>query len=166
VLLKKDLRLLLITGLLFACGVVLVLGPFVWSTPAILSGPGNIYLEGAMAEWDGQAWQKPGDLPFQLFQGTGFASWFYRFYPGDLMARILALKTTLMITTLITALLPLLFMKKATRYVPENMYALLSLKFCLTFFYAFILVPYVYLFWVPLMVSAVIVARSWAGAQK
>jgi hypothetical protein len=64
-----------------------------------------------------------------------------------------------MIGCALSAILPIVFYKKFAKVIPENLFSLLALKFCMTIFYAFILVPYVYLFWVPLMVSVVIISR-------
>lgn len=153
---KKYLSLgLIFTGLILLFFVI----PFVLPNPSFLKSFNDIYLDGAIGEWNGQSWQQPGDRPFQLFQGMGFASWFYFFFEGSLTEKILALKTSLMVACLISMILPLIFFSKARKVISHQLFSLLALKFCLTLFYAFILVPYIYLFWVPLMVSVVIVSQ-------
>ncbi|MDP1728143.1 MAG: hypothetical protein Q8M15_15255 [Bacteroidota bacterium] len=153
---KKYLSLgLIFTGFILLFFIV----PFVIPNPSFLKTFNDIYLDGAIGEWSGQSWQQPGDRPFQLFQGMGFASWFYYFFEGSLIEKILALKMTLMGACIISMFLPVLFFNKARKVISHQLFSLLALKFCLTLFYAFILVPYIYLFWVPLMVSVVIISR-------
>lgn len=157
---KNNLRRFFIIGLLLATLViVLFILPFVLPIPEMLKTFNSVYVKGAVFEWQGQSWQAAGDRPFQLFQGTGFASWFYLYYDGTLEEKILAIKNVLMIGCIISALLPIVFYKKLIKVLSGDLLSLLALKLCLTIFYAFILVPYVYLFWVPLMVSVVIISR-------
>ncbi|MBC7381644.1 MAG: hypothetical protein H7296_01470 [Bacteroidia bacterium] len=159
-LLSTSFKTFLLSGLMLLCFIlVFFIMPFVLPDPAFLKTFNDIYLDGAIGEWNGQAWQQPGDRPFQLFQGFGFASWFYMFFDGSLKEKILALKMTLMIVCVISLLIPIFTYKKARNVVSSELFSLMALKFCLTFFYAFILVPYIYLFWVPLMVSVVILSR-------
>ncbi len=153
---KKYLSLgLIFTGFILLFFVL----PFVIPNPSFLKTFNDIYMDGAIGEWNGQSWQQPGDRPFQLFQGMGLASWFYYFFDGSLTEKILALKMTLMGACLLSMIIPVLFLNKARKVVSHQLFSLLALKFCLTIFYAFILVPYIYLFWVPLMISVVIVSR-------
>jgi hypothetical protein len=160
-LLRDKFKLFLWTGIVFAVLILLFfVYPFVRVNPEILKQSSDIYIDGAMGEWKGQSWQNPGDKPFQLFQGMGFASWFYTWMDGELKDKIIFLKSFLMWMCLISAILPVLFHKKAMKYLSPRWFSLLALKFCLTVFYAFILVPYLYLFWVPLMVSAVILIKA------
>ncbi|OYU95450.1 MAG: hypothetical protein CFE21_09910 [Bacteroidetes bacterium B1(2017)] len=160
-LMRKKFTSAFYTGLIFGALVLaLFVIPFVRTNPEILKQSGDIYIDGAMGEWKGQSWQAPGDKPFQLFQGMGFASWFYTWGTGTLRENIITLKSILMYACLLSALLPLLVYKKASKYLSTSWFSLLSLKFCLTIFYAFIMVPYLYLFWVPMVVSAVILMKA------
>ncbi len=150
----------IITGLFFLAFIsVFFVIPFVIPNPDFLKSFNNIYLQGAIREWSGQSWQHPGDKPFQLFQGMGFASWFYCFYEGTLEEKILALKWVLVGVCFLSMLIPILYHHKVRKIISSELFALLSLKFCLTLFYAFILVPYIYLFWIPLIVSVVIINK-------
>jgi hypothetical protein len=133
--------------------------PFIIQTPEMYKDFNGNYLSGVINEWQGQPWQKPGAKPFQLFQGMGFASWFYEFYSGDLPAKIVAIRTTLLWVSagLMVSLTVIFFRLKNT--IGQSLFALLSLKLSLTFFYAFIMVPYIYLNWVPLIISVLIISR-------
>jgi len=166
-LLKNNLKRFFIIGFLFALFIfIFFIIPFVLPIPEMLKTFNSVYIPGAVFEWKGQAWQHAGDRPFQLFQGTGFASWFYMFYDGTLEEKVSALKNTLMTCCILSAVIPIVFYKKLTRVIPENIFSLLALKYCLTIFYALILVPYVYLFWVPSIVSVVIISRIGEGEIK
>lgn len=157
---KKNLKQFFIIGFIFALFIfAFFIVPFVLPIPEMLKTFNSVYIQGAVFEWQGQSWQPIGDRPYQLFQGTGFASWFYLFYDGSLEEKVLVLKNFLLTSCLFSAIIPMVFYKKIAAVIPENLFSLLALKFCLTIFYAFILVPYVYLFWVPMMVSVVIISR-------
>lgn len=158
---KENTRRFFTVGSILAVLVLLLfILPVLIPNPGFLSSFNDIYLTGALGEWDGQSWQLPGDIPFQLFQGTGFASWFYMFAGGTLMNKILMLKSTLLIAGIASMVISFLGYRLATKVVSSQFYSLLTLKLCLTVFYAFILVPYVYLFWVPLMVSVVVLVKT------
>lgn len=141
----------LLVGILFI--------PFVLQTPNMYDGFNANYISSLVNEWKGQPWQKPGDKPFQLFQGLGFASWFYEFYQGDLPQKIVVLKNTLLYSGVLVMITQLLFWLKNRNNIDQSLFALLSLKVALTLFYAFIIVPYIYLNWIPLAVSIVILSR-------
>ncbi|MCF8253584.1 MAG: hypothetical protein K9I36_04100 [Bacteroidia bacterium] len=138
-------------------GVFLV--PFIISSPDMFEGFNSNYMIAAMREWGGQSWQQPGDNPFQLFHGIGFAAWFYNLYPGPLEARISALMTTLKFTSLFSMIGLMLLTPRIKKVLSANMFSLLSLKFILTLFYAFVTIPYLYLNWVSLIISIVILSR-------
>jgi len=138
--------LILLVGLVF-----LYFMPFVLQTPAMLTSGANLWIDAALNEWDGQHWQNPGDLPFQLFQGNGFASWFYLWWPGSLPQKIVSLKNVMIGLTFTSMLVLLVWQLKHKAYSP--LFLLLSLKVVLSVFYAFVIVPYEYLFWVPIFLT-------------
>ncbi|MDZ4757608.1 MAG: hypothetical protein SGJ10_05650 [Bacteroidota bacterium] len=126
----------------------------------------NIFIEGskaydiaAVGEWKGQAWQAPTDKPFQLFQGLGFASWGYNNFPGDLMEKIAQYKNILLLVSIIASLLLIVFVYKKHNKYPQQLLHLAALKVILTTVFAFVLVPYSYLFWSSLVVSFCILSN-------
>lgn len=139
--------------------------PFVLQTPEMYKEFNANYISGVVNEWKGQSWQLPGDKPFQLFQGLGFASWFYEFYQGDLQAKIIALKNTMVWVGLVLMVMQAIFLFKNRKKIDQQLFSVLSLKAALTVFYAFIMVPYIYLNWVPLAVSIVILSRINASTK-
>jgi hypothetical protein len=93
-----------------------------------------------------------------LFQGLGFASWFHQFYPGTLSEKLMASKNALLGLNIL-GMIFLIYFRIKNRLLDERIFLLLSLKFCLTIFFAFVFIPYVYLFWVPISLSLVIVVQ-------
>ncbi|MCG9881548.1 MAG: hypothetical protein MH472_13195, partial [Bacteroidia bacterium] len=139
--------------------VVLVMLPFIMQTPNMFNTFNNGYEKAALGEWSGQSWQQPGDKPFQLYRGLGFASWYYEFYAGTLAEKIGALKQSLFIVSGLAMLVLLAVYRLVEKYIPRSLYSLLALKISLTLFYAFMIIPYNYLNWVSIIISVVILSR-------
>ena len=140
-------------------GWVLLFVSVFYIIPFLLKDP-NIFLKGnssydtaAVGEWQGQSWQAPSDKPFQLFQGLGFASWAYNNFSGDLMEKISKYKNILLVCSILSALLLVVFVYKKHKKYPQQLLHLAALKVILTIVFAFVLVPYSYLFWSSLVVS-------------
>ena len=146
-------------GFAFVGVILLVLLPFLIQVPDMFEGFNSAYGKAALGEWDGQDWQKAGDKPFQLFRGLGLASWYYEFYPGSLLEKIEAIQKHLLYVSAAAIVFLLLAYRWVQSLVPANLYSLLALKFSLTLFYAFMIIPYNYLNWVPMMLSVVILSR-------
>ncbi|MFY8189631.1 MAG: hypothetical protein ACOVK9_01600, partial [Bacteroidia bacterium] len=146
-------------GFAFVGVLLLVLLPFLIQVPDMFEGFNSAYGKAALGEWDGQDWQKTGDKPFQLFRGLGLASWYYEFYPGSLLEKIAAIQKHLLYVSVVAIVFLLLAYRWVQSLVPANLYSLLALKFSLTLFYAFMIIPYNYLNWVPMMLSVVILSR-------
>lgn len=155
----NDRRLFLKTMLFGLLLMAVLFMPFVLQTPDMYKEFNANYISGVINEWKGQAWQQPGDKPFQLFQGFGFASWFYEFSSGDLQQKIIALKNTMLVLGLILMIAQIAYFLKHKNKINQQLFSLLALKAALTVFYAFIMVPYTYLNWVPLAISIVILSR-------
>ncbi|GAB2946472.1 hypothetical protein GCM10027048_09310 [Hymenobacter coalescens] len=102
----------------------------------------SYYTGAALGEW-GSNLNDQG-LPYQLFNGMGMAAFFYRYFPGELLARINALRAVhLLMTVSSVAVLALAYWLRRHRLRLDYRYiALLALKLNLTLFYAFIQVPY------------------------
>ncbi|MEI6880588.1 MAG: hypothetical protein WCK82_04615, partial [Bacteroidota bacterium] len=159
-LLKSNLKTFLLVSLIVTSLVLLFFViPFVLPSPEILLKMNANYITSTVEEWNGQSWQTPSDRPFQLFQGIGFASWFYEFGSGSLVSKIELTKTFLFVISVMAMLLLLLFYKKIRETIDKDLFSLLTLKLMLTLFYALIMIPYDYLNWVPLILSIVILSR-------
>lgn len=139
-----------------ATGVgVLYVFPFLIKDFSIFLRGVQTYTIAGIAEWKGQSWQSPGDKPFQLFRGTGLAGFYYDRSTGTVEQKLKTFKTIHLVLTLSTVFLLAawywLLGKKQKLYVP--LVAAAALKIYMAVFYGFVLIPYVYLYIVPLISS-------------
>lgn len=159
-LIRKNLKIFFKVSIILSVMVLLFfIIPFVLPIPEMLKSFNANYTTSILGEWKGQSWQAPTDRPFQLFQGLGFASWFYQFGNGSLLDRIMLNKNILFILSILSSFAIIILQPKIRKVIGSNMFSLLTLKFMLTIFYALIMIPYDYLNWLPLMVSIVILSR-------
>lgn len=144
-------------GLTVLAGVLLLyVIPFLSKDWESFSKGMEYYTFAAHTEWSGQAWQNPGDQPHQLSNGVGFATYFYNLLSGDIDSRIAVIKKWHIIMSVLAVVFwGLLHYFKLKQY-DYRIIALLGLKFYFVFFYSFIQVPYIYLFFVPTIISFII----------
>lgn len=144
---------------LVVAGIVLLyLVPFLSTDFGMFFRGLKAYASAAAGEWKGQSWQAVSDKPFQLFRGTGLAAYFYDHSQGSIEQKIDLYKSIHLISViLITALLCGWFFiagRKQQFYMP--LIASASLKIYFSFFYGLIMIPYVYLFIVPVITSFIV----------
>jgi hypothetical protein len=155
------------TAFFTLAGVLLLyVFPFLISEPLSFWKGFESYPIAAMGEWKGQAWQAAGDPPFQLFQGFGFASWVYTYAQGSLEDKFMLARILNLAGALFGTLLAGIAVYKLGKNVPEDLKLLVSFKIYLTFFFAFLLVPYTYLHLVPSFFSLLIVLRYYYTAGE
>jgi hypothetical protein len=95
-----------------------------------------------------------------LYNGLGFTSWGVSFIPGNLLHKLSVYKNIHLAMCMLTVVgLGWFYVKRQTRH-SLNTYLLFSFKVYLTIFYAFIQIPYTYLYFVPVMVTASLLAAS------
>ncbi|GAL86588.1 hypothetical protein Hsw_0107 [Sporocytophaga myxococcoides] len=147
-----------IVGVMASMGMIFYILPFLAKDPTILTNSFEYYKIGILGEWKGQGWQQPGEKPFSIFQGLGFASFFYDFVGGDLSQKISKLQYAQLIFCISSlALAGYLFIKNRS-HINVQFFSVLALKFNLIFFYAFVQVPYPYLFFIPVYISIYIIS--------
>lgn len=138
--------------------VLLYILPFLSSDFSIFFRGLKAYASAAAGEWRGQSWQAVTEKPFQLFRGTGLAAYFYDHSQGSVERKIDLYKNIHLISIiLITTLLCGWYFiagRKQKFYMP--LIASASLKIYFSFFYGFIMTPYVYLFIVPVITSIIV----------
>jgi len=145
-------KALLVSGLVVLGVLLLFVFPFLLHQPDILLKSYDYYTKGALGEWKGQSWQQPGTLPFQLSQGYGFAIFFYR-KENITNALLLFQKIHLIICFFLPLLSTAWYFIKGRNWLAPNIFLVLLLHLYLAFFFAFIQVPYAYLFFTPLIIS-------------
>lgn len=134
---------------------VLYVIPFLIEDFSIFLRGVKTYTIAGIGEWKGQSWQAPGDKPFQLFRGTGLAGLYYDRSSGSVEEKLKTFKTLhlllISVTVLLLAVWFWFFGRKQKLYVPLVVTA--TLKIYLAVFYGFVLIPYVYLYIIPLICS-------------
>ena len=147
------------TGLYTLLGVLLLyILPFWIKDPGILKRGLEYYETTAIGQWQTQPWQEPGAKPFHLDRGLSFALMFYDFGDGTAEERLVANRSAQLWVCLLAAIglvIGYYFWKK--RGLDSRLYALGSLKAYLTVFYAFLHVPFSYLFMAPLFLTVALV---------
>ncbi len=141
----------------FSVNFYVFIGVFILFIPFIAHDL-NIFVEGlkyyskaAIGEWKVHSWQAKGEDPFQLSQGFGFAIYFYKFLPGEVVEKLKTLQRTHLIISFISGIsIVIIYYFKRTKIKSVKLFLMFGLKFFLMVFFVFIQVPYSYLFIVPL----------------
>jgi hypothetical protein len=149
----------------FAGVLILYVIPFLIADPLSFWRGFESYPIAALGEWKGQAWQPAGDPPFQLFQGMGFASYLYSFHSGSLEEKFLLARMLNLMGSVMGTIIAGLLVYYVGKNVPDDLKLLVSFKIYLSFFFAFLLVPYTYLHLVPSFFSLLIVLRYYYSKQ-
>jgi len=137
--------------------------PFLLQDPSIFFNGYRYHSVAALAEWTprgADAW------PWHLYRGYGLALFFYEYIPGSLVHKLHVLQRSHLILSLLAVLLPtLLFFRNRGRY-ELRLYLTGSLKIYLAVFYAFIQIPYHYLYLVPAILTLPLLLIVWSPLQK
>lgn len=124
------------------------------------------YNQAAAGEWKPHAWQQPTDPPYHLFRGIGFAGWAYRFLGGNLEDKIATFKVVHYVLSFGSAVIAgWLVLKGLKKGMSVGWGAVWSLKVYLLFFYHFIVMPFSYLYLVPITVSGLMLLFSIKNAK-
>jgi hypothetical protein len=144
--------------LLFALCIYVI--PFMSKDATIFMRGIQYYVDAAPNEWIQKGWQQATDPPFHLAKGLGFNIYFNDFWKGSLTAKIAACRHFQLVICLFIAMVSgyILIKKKSNLSAP--LFALLSLKIYMVFFYQFIQVPYIYLQWVTIGISMIILIKA------
>ena len=117
------------------------------------------YQTTATDQWYPQRWQQPGEPPTHLFRGLSFAPWFYDNTEYEVEDRLRRNKKFHLVASLTAAVLLLVgyFWLRRRQHFNARMYALIGLKFFLTVFYAWLYVPFAYLYMLPCLLTLTII---------
>lgn len=149
-------------AIVMKCVTVIIAGILLLYVLPFLSKDMDIFLRGVntytiagLGEWKGQSWQAPGEKPFQLFRGTGLAALFYESSSAPVEQKLEQFKQIHLWASVVTVLLLAVgyWLKFRKQKMPLQLLAAASLKIYLAVFYGFVLIPYVYLYIVPLISS-------------
>lgn len=132
--------------------------PFLRKDPMIFIKGYQYHTAAAYGEWHNDLQNLHGK--FYLYNGFGFTAWALQFIPGDLAHQLVVYqKIHLVLCTLIVIALLYYYWKKRTS-TNLNVFLLFSFKVYLAVFYAFIQIPYKYLYLVPVIVTSALLLQA------
>lgn len=156
---ERGFRTAFSTGLGVAAMVLaLYVIPFLSKDWTILTDGLAYYQTTAEGQWHPQSWQGPDEPPTHLFRGLSFAPWFYDNVEYEVVDRLSRNKKFHLAVSLGAAVLLLvgyLWLRQRRHFNPR-LYALVGLKFYLTIFYAWLYVPFAYLYMLPCLFTLVL----------
>ncbi|MBN9483586.1 MAG: hypothetical protein BGO70_13975 [Bacteroidetes bacterium 43-93] len=152
---RKDLYKSI--GLVFVLTMLVYVIPFLSKDWHSFRAGYEHYNRATIGEWQNL---NPMGEPNQLYAGTGFAHIFYHhFHQGDVPAQIALVKKVHFIVSLGVSMLMGVWYWYNRKKIDLRIFLIASFKIYLTFFLAFIQIPYVYLMTVGNFVSIAILAE-------
>ncbi len=138
-------RDLLIAAGVAAAGVLLLyVVPFMLPQPELLWKAQQTYASATLAEWERDAGR-----PVHLWAGRGLAIYFFNMSTMGMAARLVCLQITGVAVSLLAAAGLGWYYHRHRTHVNTGFFLAGSLKIMLTIFYAFVQIPYFYLYLVP-----------------
>ena len=132
--------------------------PFLSQDWSILTDGLAYYQKTAEGQWHPQTWQAAGEPPAHLYRGLSFAPYFYDNEELEIVERLANNQRVHFLVSAVTALLLLggYFLLRGRRWFRPRLYALIGLKLYLTIFYAWLYVPFAYLYMLPCLFTLVL----------
>lgn len=139
-------------GLVF----VLYVLPFLLFDPSILMDGFSYYKKTVEDQWTTQFWQPEGSFPFHLNRGFSFSYWFFNMVEGSHIEKVAVARNVHLVASLIAVLFIVLAHYILKKRVPWNHILILGLLFFIVVFYAFLYVPFSYLYLLPLSMAMLV----------
>ena len=137
-------------------GIILIYGPFLYQDPYIFFKGLEYYKNASLGVWEIQDWQGNDLYPYFIGNGLGLDVFIYKYGPTDLREKInLAEKLQLGVSLIFITVAIIIYLVRKTK-VNADAFLLGTLKIYLTIFYAFIIMPYNYLYLVPFIINITI----------
>lgn len=165
-LITKNYRKLILTACILIAGFILFYWlPFMRSDNQIFINGYNYHTTAAIGEW---SHMNEKNQPVHVFNGLGLASWGYKFLPqSDVSDRLQSWQRIHLFVSLGVIILTGLIYYLKRQTISVKPYLIMSLKIYLVVFYVFIQIPYNYLFFTPLIFTAVLIGDLFsAGSQR
>jgi hypothetical protein len=121
-----------------------------WSLPEEWA---SAYSRAGIGEW---RHLDANGLPLHIFNGTGFASWVFKYKSGSIEERFTFLQKTHFYLVLSTTLILSVIYWLKRKALDSGIYLAGAVKIYFSIFYGFIQVPYTYLFLVPVFYSVAV----------
>lgn len=135
--------------------------PFMTTDPQLPSKIVANYNNGALGEWQVHSWQEAGSEPYQIARGMGAAIFFKKLYEYDLKDGVHHLRQVGFTFSILSGLFLIYLFQRNKEHLNHDWLLLGGLKLYFTFFYTFSLIPYPYLFVLPLTISALILIKAY-----
>lgn len=136
---------------LLLAGIALCYGPFLLKDPMIFKKGYDYYTTASITEWKVQSWQPKGAYPPHLQEGLGLAIYVYALFPGTVLAKLSAIKLLHLLCSICITLGLAVYYVVNRKRISSAEFLVGSLKLYLSVFYALIIIPYPYLYLVPMM---------------
>ncbi|HLK98729.1 MAG TPA: hypothetical protein VK364_13240, partial [Hymenobacter sp.] len=111
----------------------------------------SVYTIAALGEWENH--HNALGQPIHLYQGLGFAAYFYEYVPGQIIDKLRFLQRTHLTASILVICVAALICLRRQPRLDYRYVAMIVLKVYLAVFYSFIQVPYSYLMLVPIFCS-------------
>ncbi len=149
-----------VVGYVFLGFFAIYIFPFVFEDPLVYKKGMDYYMYSAQGEWVPHGWQQPGERPFHLGRGLGFAVYIYDFINGDVIFKLKVIQIINAITSLLAAIsIAGLYWYFRNRIRRPKLFLIFALKFYIMIFYSFLHVPYAYLYILPMLLLLPIISR-------
>ncbi|GAA4465901.1 hypothetical protein GCM10023093_18900 [Nemorincola caseinilytica] len=158
---RRDVLIIAITAIVFF--VMLYWLPFLRRDASIFINGYTYHTNAARDEWLRDMATHQGQV--YLNNGLGFTSFAIRLLPGDVGHALLLYKNVHIAMCILTVLVLALVYMRRTHSYPLYPYLLFSFKVYLAVFYAFIQIPYKYLFFVPVVVSVALLGGAFGSGR-
>lgn len=136
----------------FCVLLLLYILPFFISDPSVLFNGLLSYGNSGIAEWTHIDDNNP--YPVHLYKGIGFAYFYYKIPHLEIIKKIQLMQVSLFSLLLIFNGIMAFIYWKFKQQMNRNLFLICSFKIYLTLFFTFIHVPYIYLYTVPMIISA------------
>lgn len=155
---------LIICGSIVAFFIVFYWFPFLRKDSSIFLQGYHYHTRAAFLEWQNDLNTLHGK--FYLFNGYGFTSWAVSFFPGDLHHQLSVYQALHLVLCSLTvlALGVWYYFRRATISLQHML--LFSLKVYLAVFYAFIQIPYKYLYLTPVIITSALLANAFMHGRQ
>jgi len=150
----EDFKFIVKIGAVGLCAILLLyVFPFLLKDPAIITDGLAYYGKTAEGQWLPQNWQEEGSVPFHLARGFSFSGFIYESLSSSYLEKLAFAKSLHKIIAFSVSLLFIALYVLLQKRVSWDKFLSVSLFVYLVVFYAFIYVPFSYLFMLPLVVG-------------
>lgn len=135
--------------------------PFMTQDPSLPQKILGNYDSGSLGEWSHHSWQEEGAEPYQLARGMGAAIFVKKLYEYDIADGIHHLKQAEILLSLVVTFLIIYLGIRNKKKLQYDWLLLGGVKLYFTIFYTLVLIPYPYLFVLPITISSLIIIKAY-----